>query len=44
MKKIKLFTLLISLITAVGISYAIFALKNIPDAFDFEDSLEEEEC
>jgi hypothetical protein len=40
MKKIKYFIFVLSLVTAVGFATAISALKNIPEAFDW--NLEED--
>jgi hypothetical protein len=36
MKKIKIFIALILLTCTVGISYALFTLRGMPDAFDWE--------
>jgi len=36
MKKLKISLALAVLASAVGISYALFTLKGIPDAFDWE--------
>jgi hypothetical protein len=40
MKKIKLSIALALIAGAVGISYALFTLKGMPDAFDWDDENE----
>ena len=37
MKKIKYMLFILSLVAAVGISYATATLRNIPEAFDWEE-------
>ena len=37
MKKIKYFMFVLSLVAAVGFSYTVVALKNMPETFDWED-------
>jgi hypothetical protein len=37
MKKVKVFLALAALAGTVGISYALFTLKGMPDTFDWED-------
>jgi hypothetical protein len=37
MKKIKYLLFVLSLLAAVGISYATATLRNIPEAFDWEE-------
>jgi hypothetical protein len=37
MKKLKISLALAVLVSAVGISYALFTLKGMPEAFDWED-------
>ncbi len=37
MKKIKYILFVISLVAAVGISYATATLRNMPESFDWED-------
>ena len=37
MKKIKYFLFVVSLVAAVGISYATVTLKGMPDTFDMEE-------
>lgn len=37
MKKLKISLALAVLASAVGISYALFTLKGMPEAFDWED-------
>ncbi len=37
MKKIKYILFVLSLVTAVGISYATATLRNMPESFDWED-------
>jgi len=37
MKKIKYLIFVISLVAAVGISYATATLKNMPESFDWEE-------
>lgn len=41
MKKLKISLALAVLASAVGISYALFTLRGIPDAFDWEDEDDE---
>ena len=41
MKKLKISLALAVLASAVGISYALFALRGMPDAFDWEDEDDE---
>jgi hypothetical protein len=40
MKKIKYILFIISLVAAVGISYATATLRNMPEYFDWEDDEE----
>ena len=40
MKKIKYILFVISLVAAVGISYATATLRNMPEAFDWEKDYE----
>lgn len=37
MSKLKKFIVLIGILCSVGIMYALSTLKNIPDAFDWDD-------
>jgi hypothetical protein len=37
MKKIKYFLFILSLVAAVGMSYATLTLKGMPDTFEMED-------
>jgi hypothetical protein len=37
MKKLKISLALAVLVSAVGISYALFTLKGMPEAFDWEE-------
>ena len=37
MKKIKYFMFVLSLVAAVGFSYTVATLKNMPDTFDWEE-------
>ena len=37
MKKIRYMLFILSLVAAVGISYATATLRNIPEAFDWEE-------
>jgi hypothetical protein len=41
MKKLKISLALAVLASAVGISYALFTLRGMPDAFDWEDEDDE---
>jgi hypothetical protein len=41
MKKLKVSLALAALASAVGISYALFTLRGIPDIFDWEDEDDE---
>jgi hypothetical protein len=36
MKKIKRGLLIIAIVSSVGISYALYTLRGLPDAFDLE--------
>jgi hypothetical protein len=40
MKKIKYIMFIVSLVAAVGISYATLTLKGMPDTFEMEDDNE----
>lgn len=42
MKKIKYMVFVLSLVAAVGISYATATLRNMPEAFDWEEENEPE--
>lgn len=37
MKKVKKLLVLIAVLSAVGISYAAYTLKSMPEVFDWED-------
>lgn len=37
MKKIKQLLLLLSITSAIGISYTLYTLKNVPEIFDWEE-------